>query len=518
MLTKNKRLKFDTTQITDSNTISNMKKNTLIKTLVVILASLLQNEVIGQTNLVIRNESHFFANLDFTPSAGLYKQRKNRIINASHNQGFPNEYTEKDITVKGMVEAAVLTMDWWTLFGEPVENYNFQWTSTKKYHISEYGGRLNTTVTRDMLSKYPDLLMRFDALKPLDIKFRIYWKHSDEAYKKNLHYTFSSSNRNQSVCTNINTGLLFEPSGKEPLSVPGIRQGKGLEFIDQKFDSYQHYDLNEAEKKSWIAEYNKSNSIIIEQFFVTKIQWPVAEMKTIAELYEQYENGEKKPSPIEIVNEELRKNQNLTAYNNNDFWGDAYEDDNIKKLEIFYDQNSMVGIKTNDKITYQRARTGYFTEMIKIPQTKKYFIDISIDQNIPITNRLIKIIDHNGRRIVLDEVPDIFDYRIHEDGNVYIYKRLNAFTKIKFGQLNINYTNSNGTLIQSLLKKGYLLGEFTTNRNQLENSLNDLLYESTNTYSKKQNAWWGVGEFLEYKLDKNLEIIGTRIVYYAYIQ
>ncbi len=480
-----------------------MKKYRLIKTLVVILASILQNEVLGQTNVIIRNESHFVANLDFTPSASVYKQRKNRIVNASHNQGFPNEYSEKNITVKGMVEAAVLTMDWWTLFGEPVENYNFQWTSTRKYHISEYGGRLNMTVTRDMVSKYPDLLMRFDAIKPLDIKFKIYWKHNEEAYKKNLHYLFSSGNLNQSVTTNVNTGLLFEPSGKEPLSVPGIRQGKGLQFIDQKFDSYQHYDLNEEQKKSWIVEFNKTNKIIIDQFFVSDIKWPVGEMKAIAELYEQYENGEKKPSPMEIVNEEVRKNQNLAAYNNNDFWGDAYEDE-FKPFEIKNDiSGKSQNVISDNKITYSVDPSQY--QLNYFSTSKRYITKWDTRKNT------YQIINSKG------VVQSIDGYNIFEkiQGNeIYIYQR--DYRRVRL-LAKLSGISGPGTSIdyESMNQAIDALNSWDDNytRKEKENIKAGREIYRLSTYLSSRNSPYGVGSFKKYLLNENLKIVNSSIVF-----
>ncbi|UJP64894.1 hypothetical protein [Mongoliitalea daihaiensis] len=300
-----------------------MKAITLLAVVIFILPLFPCSFVQGQ-GTIVRKEGHFVGNLDFIESSATYRQRPNRITRPSYMGGFPNEYEENRITVKGMVSAAVLTMDWWSLFGEPVENYNFQWTSTGQYYVSVYGG-MAATISRNQLQNYPDLLLRFDALKPLDIKFVIYWRHSDEAYKNNLHYSFSSSNRNQSVTTTITTGMLFEPSGKSPLSVPGIRQGKGLQFINQLYDGYQHYTLSDEAKKTWLAEFNKATSIKIDAFYVTEIRWPVAEMKAIAELYSAYENGTKEPTPMEQVSKAEDEINKLSTYIENDFWGETVE-------------------------------------------------------------------------------------------------------------------------------------------------------------------------------------------------
>lgn len=350
-----------------------MKNYIFLKLLVIISLTLLHFEINAQNNIVIKNEGHFVANLDFIPNSEVYTARNNKISNPYFNPFFPQEFTDKNITVKNMVKGATLNMDWWILFGEPVENYNFQWTSSGKYHISEYSGNLNVTITREMVAKYPDLLMRFDAIKPLDVKFSIYWKLSNDAYKNGLHYTFSSSNINHSVLTNIRTGLLFELSGRNPLSVPSIRQEKGMQFIEKKFAQNQHYDLNDNEKKSWISEFKKTDRIFIDKYFVSEIKWPVAEMKAIAELFLKYEKGEKIPSPIEIVNDELSKIHGLTAYNNNDFWGNSYEEEDIER-ELSHKVTGYFGSGTTSIIEKKTQKVTFSTSNPINRINNNYFI------------------------------------------------------------------------------------------------------------------------------------------------
>jgi len=287
-----------------------------------------------------RSEGRFLASLDFNPASGIYNGRKNRIQNSSNLPSFPDEYRESGIKVNGMVKAAVLTMEWWTLFGEPVENYNFQWTTSGRYQVYQEGGA-GYTVERNKLAKYPDLLLRFDAIKPLDVKFVIYWRFDFDTYKR-IHSSFSAG-FNYNVTTNVEEGLLFEPSGKNPLSVPGIRKGKGENFIDKKFNTHQHYEIYADAKKSWLQEFNQAKNITIDQFYVTSARWPVKEMLTIATLFEQYEKGEKKPSPMEEVQAALVQVRETQPYARNDFWG---ETDQVKKdTFMFVTVNGKTGIK-----------------------------------------------------------------------------------------------------------------------------------------------------------------------------
>lgn len=493
-----------------------------IKIFTLVLVTLLHFEINAQGTTTLL-EGHHLTEVVLTSYGNTLtskiKQLKYAIPNrAGEIPGNVGKYGEDGIVMSGIMSEAVLAIDWWTLFGEPTEHYIFTWLARDYYNLvvpSEYGV-IEKTVTKSKLQKYPDLLMRFEALKPIDIAFEIYWTFTDEtrnSYYKQTGSFFESSFSNQEFKTKVSSAsILTEPSGKVPFAVPGIRQGKGREFFGLT-DDYPEDKL-----ETLLKLFAKANSFWIYKVEVTKIIWPIHEMKAIAELYEKYEKGEVDPSPIQLIENELQKSQNLTNYNKKDFWNDAYEND-IKTLETFFDnQKSIIGIKTNNKITYQRERTGFLTELIKIPKTRNYFLDVSLDHKTPITNRLIKIIDNQGRKIVFDEIPYIFDYRILEDGNLYLYKKLNSFTKVKFGQFKNLDTDSSGKLKSYLLAKGYLLGEFTTNRNQLEKTIRDLLFESTNSYLKGANQWWGVGEFMEYKLNQNLEVIGTRIVYYIHYQ
>lgn len=456
---------------------------------------------VNSQGTVQRSEGHFLASLDFNPASGIYNGRKNRIQNSSNLPSFPDEYRESGIKVSGMVKAAVLTMDWWTLFGEPVENYNFQWTTSGKYYVYQEGGA-GYTVERNKLVKYPDLLLRFDAVKPLDIKFVIYWRFDFDTYKR-IHYSFYSANKPHSVTTKVEEGLLFEPSGKNPLSVPAIRKGKGENFIDKKFDAHQHYEIYAEAKKSWLQEFNQAKNIIIDQFHITSARWPVKEMLTIATLFEQYEKGEKKPSPMEIVNEELNKNQGLTAYNNNDFWRDAYEEE-FSSFEI---KNSLDGksqnVVSNNKIIYSVDPLQYSLSVLSID--KRYILKWDKKKNI------FQIINSKG--VVQSIDGRTFFHEVRNDG-IYVYlndyKRVRVLAKLS-GIAGPEYSEDYESL--NLATKALNNWNDGYTRKEMANKKAGRTIYKLSTYLQNRDSPYGVGSFKKYVITENLKIVSSSIVY-----
>jgi len=443
-----------------------------------------------------RSEGRFLASLDFNPASGIYNGRKNRIQNSSNLPSFPDEYRESGIKVSGMVKAAVLTMEWWTLFGEPVENYNFQWTTSGRYQVYQEGGA-GYTVERNKLAKYPDLLLRFDAIKPLDVKFVIYWRFDFDTYKR-IHSSFSAG-FNYNVTTNVEEGLLFEPSGKNPLSVPGIRKGKGENFIDKKFNNHQHYEIYAEAKKSWLQEFNQAKNITIDQFYVTSARWPVKEMLTIATLFEQYEKGEKKPSPMEEVQAALAKVEGTQPYTQNGYWSEPFEE---TKLNITLNLEGKTWIvRNNGNITYTDSNN-------KILQFKGSSASISnfliLDRPVPPgksaygVSNLSSIIDHRGTITAIDGITSfnvIWDKK-NEEG----YYRVTYFKKWTYVR-DICYTAGSGGLG---LSKIYLNKSFDEAKNKL---LRHKDSESSCTQFGGKWSPYGISEFIIYYLNDNMQVV-----------
>lgn len=304
-----------------------------------------------------KQNGHFIAQLDFFNNHP-FKDTKGRIPHPLPltTNGLKNTsevwYEEKGVKVKGLIQSAAMQVDWWLLFGEPTEQYEFQWVSSGYYDIvftDKKGKAINTRISKDNLAKYPDLLKRFNNLAPIALDFEISWRIGSqtdadrEAFKQRYNLLGSIGSSMPHVNTNFkttvkNSGLLFEPSGIKPFAVPGIGGGKGRDYLGLA----ANYD--ETKLSQIFAYWKISTGQVIQNFSATKNDWPIDEMKAIAEKYLAYENGEEEPTPKEEIAKADEINKNTKAYAKDDFWGDAVEE---RKLNIKH--SDVDGLTIGDK-------------------------------------------------------------------------------------------------------------------------------------------------------------------------
>ncbi|WP_440998513.1 hypothetical protein [Fodinibius sp. SL11] len=67
----------------------------------------------------------------------------------------------------GLMKGFDLRLQWWTLLGEPMEYYHFRWHTSNEYKID------GNWIKRTDLEKYPDLLKRFDNIRPIKVNLEI---------------------------------------------------------------------------------------------------------------------------------------------------------------------------------------------------------------------------------------------------------------------------------------------------------------------------------------------------------
>ena len=280
---------------------------------------------------------------------------------------------------RSLLKSIDLNVQWWTLLGEPLEYYDIKWTARDKYEID------NKFVYRNKLEKYPDLLKRFDNLRPTKLSIRITgdYSFSDEIevsrspspeltpfYGKDRAFLSSGNNilDDDEFTYVIRDGLLLIPKSGDI--------GEGIiPSSPEKWEDFLQYatfwigpwgfnlpsndwrndfeKLSEAEqegrRKQLQTIFQKATAVELGAS-VESIEWPEEEMRTIAELYEKYENGEEEPSPLEEV-EKLMKEEvaNLSKTNYNDFWA---KPEKPKKIEYEgFKKNGQVGIKIKNSST-----------------------------------------------------------------------------------------------------------------------------------------------------------------------
>ena len=361
-----------------------------------------------------------------------FKNENGKITHPSPNtNGLLNSkngwYEEQGIKVKGLVESAALQVDWWLLFNEPTEQYEFQWLSSGKYDIQftdSKGKLISTAITKSQLEKYPDLLKRFKALQPTDMQFEIKWRIGDQtkanndAFQKKYKLMGSIGSTLPHVkaefITPVKNSLLFEPSGIKPFASPSIRPGKGKAFLGVA-TTYSD------EKLRQVFEYWKiSEGHVVNSFKVIKQNWPVQEMKTIAEKFLRYEKGEEDPTPKEKVAAANEKNKNTPAYGKNDFWGDAMEEENQELVKFW--ENDKQGFKNTSGKVIIPAK-------LFAPQ---YFKESKL------------IIDYERDPSISQYVPFYKNVRVYNIKGVQIFHIANVFCE------PLRYTDSSGAFMWTL--------------------------------------------------------------------
>jgi hypothetical protein len=419
--------------------------------------------------------------------------------------GFLEPYYQNNIVMKGMLAEAALAIDWWALFGEPAEQYIFTWIANDYYTLSipsPTGGGANVkVVSKSSLSKYPDLLMRYEALKPTDVAFEIIWSFAvtDSDIFDQTGFSFLTYYKTQNKFKTVVSpaGILVDPSGKIPLAVPGIRQGKGEEFLGLP-------KLFPKEKvKELMQLFAKSKRFYIEKVNITKINWPISEMKAIADKYEQYEKGETTHSPTQIINEELRKNQNLTTYNNNDFWADAYEDE-FTPFEIQNDFkiNKQV-IRSGMIVTYSVDPNQY---QLSLLSPKSRYI---IKQNVK--NNTFQIINSKGVVQLIDG-HSTFDFISNNSLYVYLkdYRRIRLLAKLS-GIMGPDHSLDYDSINKAIDALNGWDDNYT--RKEKHNIKAGREVYRLSTYLSSRDSPYGVGSFKKYTIADNLKIVSSNIIY-----
>lgn len=461
----------------------------------------------GKTTLV---DGHHLAGLNLTlghttsiPLNYFVKQQGSSLSNPIPGFNIDVPYSDGNITINGIMSDAAIAIDWWTLFGEPAEQYLFTWKAKDFYEIISLdatgSSTIKRTVNKNDLKKYPDLLLRYENIKPTEIEFEIQWGLEDRDVFSLTGMSFTSyyGVRNSFKTKVSSANILIETSGKTPFGVPGIRQGNGEAFfgLEKNFPKDKLKSLMQLFTK---APYQYINAVI-----VTKIKWPVGEMKAIADKYDQYERGEATPSPTQIINEELRKNQNLTAYNNNDFWGDAYEDE-FKPFEIKNDYSGKrQNVVTDNKIIYSVDPSQY---QLNYFSTNKRFIT-----KWDTRNKTYQIINSKG------VVQSIDGYNIFEkiQGNdIYIYQR--DYRRVRLLAKLSGIMGPDGSLdFDSMNKAIDALNSWDDGytRKEKENIKAGREIYRLSTYLSSRNSPYGVGSFKKYLLNENLKIVNSSIVF-----
>ncbi len=367
-----------------------------------LIASAVPHRVLAQGR-ALEEGGHYLAALDLLGNLPDNTRGRVQVPFAASNPQFPpNYYEENGISVERFINRAVLVTEWWTLFGEPVENYAFQWWRNESYHVRWIRPRVNSvTVTRAELTRYPDLLRRFDALKPLDATFEVYW----ELLRGSQRRSYGSTMPYLNVFRTTVSGLLVERSGQRPLSVPGIRPGAPATFLTAE---------PSAELRRYAAEIARDfadmrqHDVMVTSFHATQIRWPVAEMKAIAErLLEYRANGYAPASPREVVQSAERQAERVAPYPRADEWATPVDADEGTAVEAFT-EGAFYGVRTQGREIFRaRFPSGWQSPSIRaVAPGSRFFAvgrrEVASYKPLYLDEEVSRLLNHRGQTLSID--------------------------------------------------------------------------------------------------------------------
>lgn len=273
----------------------------------------------------------------------ILKRDKDLRLTGDINHKIFNDEADNDYP-KGIMDNFTLGIQWWEFLGEPMEYYSFKWEATQVIQI-DFG----TFLKRSDLDKYPDLLKRFDNIRPSHLELGLSASQDLNSSYRNIKYNLEDWQ------------ILYAKAGVQSKNLSPGSPETWNEFWKWDWDMQKHFNiatdkfkaLSIEERKKITSElrnkFRQCNSLNVS-VYIKDIKWPKSEINGIYEAYLQYEKGEKKPSPLEEVAEAEKEIANETTYTKDDFWGEV-ADVEEPEVEIF-ESGDYFGLryKSNNKI------------------------------------------------------------------------------------------------------------------------------------------------------------------------
>jgi len=217
-----------------------------------------------------------------------------------------SEFSISSLDRTGLVKEIHINIELWTLLQEPVEKYLFRWKRGSSVTASDY-----TTLSKSTLAKYPDLLKRYNSLKPTNVELKYFV--STQLYPKyvsvkNLDVCGKKFINNLQITKDASWGSNEGASGYRKINSRAhfiiIREGKtGNDFVagsPKDWLSFIKWDdcSGNSNQKSYNT-FKYANEMTFFGMEVTKLEVPLREIDAIAKEYNKRENEEDKVEGVE---------------------------------------------------------------------------------------------------------------------------------------------------------------------------------------------------------------------------
>ncbi len=333
-----------------------------------------------------------------------------------------NWYNGGDVQMRGMMGDAVLFLEWWTKSSSPAERYKFDWTSSgyfELYNLSDHVTTPKKRINRSDLTKYPNLLKRFDDIAPIDIQFQFTFstigipdqQYADFRRRYKIMEDLGSAGYAVTYTRNLEGDfILYKPSRRKqdwinPGPIPG------------GWDTFLNMPEKYADKKSRLIELFKlGENLLISSFKITSIKWRMADFEYIARKFKDYETGKDKPTVFDEVAEGEKKNKA-----GDESWDETDLVDS--DVESFMDNNSKtLGLKTRKRII-KSFSTDEYNGVSKLGNTN-YFVLRSKNMGDILVNK-------SGQKQLIGGYENFYSINQNEKGQIIATKHLTSISRVK---------------------------------------------------------------------------------------
>lgn len=252
-------------------------------------------------------------------------------------------------------------------------------------------------VSFQQISKYPDLVRRYKAIRPTSVNAVVgMGLNPDDKFQYGAYYWFNITEKDLLI-----SGSESTPFGTVPLSGTwGLKADIVYSDVKTEYWCRHPKDFKPSNAKQEVMMKFLSKATRANASAWTKVQtgtvrenyppsntyiritWPGDAIDAIQELYFKYERGEEKPPSKEV--EDAMAKKELDRYNGNDEWGTAFEDD-LKDVETVNDyQKKIIALKSKnrtvttfdaDKYSRIDALSGTQFFVLTAKDNTKYIVD-----------------------------------------------------------------------------------------------------------------------------------------------
>lgn len=257
------------------------------------------------------------------------------------------------------------------------------------------GSTPRKTIAASKLEKYPSLLKRLQALRPRKVEALI---SVGLRSVRSPNMPSKEKSREETVYFRIAHGdLLIGPSRTMPVPAPPLWPSDWRTALSMDPDVRTRFTATDRSSidalRSLVLDAEALTDVPGEQRVTLKIEWPLAEIDEIIELYEKYEREGKKIDDDFAALKPDFKPPAPPPYNKGGELAKPYEEE-IKTAELFADKSQGVGLRAKGK-EVMRSTAHYPGS--KLGSDDRFFV-------FPLqgAGRLLQVFDARGKVVTLN--------------------------------------------------------------------------------------------------------------------